>query len=470
MDRETEKKLKTVLDTAQFLRPLSVRLILNEMNEKMGQRSTEELKSWFSGMNTTVFQEVDFQFYRIMKSQASIVIPSLEQSRLLAHLSLGDASAIFLPLHSEQGYCGCFWGCFPSAGFDETAQRAFEGLRDWINEIITNSLRRDLSIQATANHYADFLVQLNIPAMIVIAPDPVSISNTLFETMPFKDKVLQLIRSGLAAGSDFSDLSELYHCDFHEISFPGGKTGKLFLFHPAHELPEPLTSIDTNEIEYIELMIRKVSGTLELLKDAGDLNLMQTNYRGVADTELARLSRIIQYKKKHLANFRNPREVIFETTEIGEIIKEVVYDIKPIARKKKLDLVYEIEKIEGVRSLRSQSGKIIGDPWLLTLAIYNLIDNAVRYSKPESKPVKVDLSYGVDTWILRVQDYGIGISPLDLEKITDGGGLVPAEQQNGPSLNGIQFVKYVAKLHKGTLSVESKLGKGSLFTFEAPYY
>jgi signal transduction histidine kinase len=37
-------------------------------------------------------------------------------------------------------------------------------------------------------------------------------------------------------------------------------------------------------------------------------------------------------------------------------------------------------------------------------------------------------------------------------------------------INGIQFVKYVARLHKGKLEIESKLGKGSTFTFEAPYY
>lgn len=463
MDKETEKKLKTVLDTAQFLQPISVRLILNE---KIGQRLAEVLKTWFSGRNTSVFQEVDYQFYRIMKSQSSIIIPSVEQSRLLSNLTVGDAAAIFLPLQSEYGYCGCFWGCFPTDHFSEQTQTFFENLRDWINEIIANGLQKDFSIQTIANHYADFLVQLNIPALIVTVPGQVSISNSLFESMQFKEKVLQLIRNGLA-DSNFTELFELYHCDFHEINFPDDKKGKLFLFHSQQEFPETVNAVDTNEIEYVELLIRKISGTLDLLNDAGELNLMQKNYRGVADTELDRLSRIVQYKKKHLLNFRNPREYIFETMEIGEIIKEVVYDIKPIARKKKLDLVYEIEKIEGSRS---QSGKIIGDPWLLTLAVYNLIDNAVRYSKPESKPVKVDLAYRVDTWVLRIQDDGIGISPLDLQKIRDDGGLEAQDQKIAATANGIQFVKYVAKLHKGTLSVDSKLGKGSVFTFEAPYY
>jgi signal transduction histidine kinase len=91
----------------------------------------------------------------------------------------------------------------------------------------------------------------------------------------------------------------------------------------------------------------------------------------------------------------------------------VIYDLKPIAKKKKLDILFEIDKIEGSRS---QKGKIIGDAWLLTMAVYNLVDNAIRYSKSESKPIKVDLKYQIDSWVLSVQDDGIGISPLDMQK------------------------------------------------------
>lgn len=462
MDRETEKKLKAVLDTAQLLSPISIRLILNE---KIGQLKTEELKTWFSGRNTDAFQETDYQFYRIMKSQSTIVIPSVEQSRLLSNLSVEKSAAIFCPIQSEYGYCGCFWGCFAESNFNDRIPVLFSNFCNWIVEIIANSLKEDFDIQAIASRYADFLEQLNTPALIVVNPDQISISNPLFESMHFKEKVLQIIRTGLSTGSNFKELFDLYHCNLQEISFPGGKTGKMFLF----QLKEKLTSetiLNANEMEYIELLIQKVSGTLNLLDTAGDLNLLQNNYKGIADTELKRLSTIIQYKKKHHTNFRNVHEGIFETVSISDIVKEVVYDLKPIAKKKKLDIIFEIEKIEGSRS---QAGKVIGDPWLLTLAGYNLIDNAVRYSKPESKPIKVDLMYRFDTWVLRVQDYGIGISPLDIQKISEDQS-DNSDEKISTAINGIQFIQYVAKLHKGQLEIESKLGKGSIFTLEAPYY
>lgn len=462
MEKETDKKLKAVLDTTQFLNPISMRLILNEMT---GQINKEEIKTWFIGKNNEAFLETDYQFYRIMKSQSTIVIPSVEQSRLLSNLEVEKSAAIFAPIRSEFGYCGCFWACFEEKDFNERTQILFGNFQDWITEIITNDLRDNFGIQIIASRYSDFLEQLNTPALIVIQPDKISISNPLFEAMHFKEKVIQMIRSGLSTDSGFDDLFDLYHCELREIKFPGGKTGKLFLFHPKEDTTSQIV-FNTNELEYIEMLIQKVNGTLDLLNTAGELNLVQTNYRGMAEMELRRLSTVVRYKKKHFSHFRNSQEGIFETILIGDIVKEVIYDLKPIAKKKKLDILFEIDKIEGSRS---QKGKIIGDAWLLTMAVYNLVDNAIRYSKSESKPIKVDLKYQIDSWVLSVQDDGIGISPLDMQKISEEP-ISFMEGSESTIINGIQFVKYVARLHKGKLQIESKLGKGSTFTFEAPYY
>jgi len=462
VQKETDKKLKAALDTTQFLNPISIRLILNE---KTGQINEEEIKTWFFGKNNEAFLETDYQFYRIMKSQSTIIIPSVEQSRLLSNLSVENSAAIFSPIRSEFGYCGCFWACFAEKDFNERTQILFGNFRDWITEIITNDLKNDFGIQIIASRYSDFLEQLNTPAFIVIQPDQISISNPLFEAMHFKEKVIQMIRSGLSSDSDFQDLFDLYHCELHEIKFPGGKTGKLFLFQPKEETVSQVV-FNTNELDYIEMLIQKVNGTLDLLNTAGELNLLQTNYRGMAEVELRRLATVVRYKKKHINHFKNSHEGIFETILIGDIVKEVIYDLKPIAKKKKLDILFEIDKIEGSRS---QTGKIIGDAWLLTMAVYNLVDNAIRYSKIESKPIKIDLKYEIDSWILSVQDDGIGISPLDIQKIFDEA-VSTMEGSESTIINGIQFVRYVAKLHKGRLDIESKLGKGSTFTFEAPYY
>ncbi|HQL67198.1 MAG TPA: Mur ligase domain-containing protein [Caldisericia bacterium] len=165
-------------------------------------------------------------------------------------------------------------------------------------------------------------------------------------------------------------------------------------------------------------------------------------------------------------NFLNSREGSFEIINIGDLVKDVVFDLISVAKKKNLDINFDSEK---VNNSQTQSGKVIGDPWLLSLSIFNLLSNAIRYSKPDSKSIQVDLTYQVDSWILRIQDFGIGISPLDVEKIlSDTPDRSPA--QDTQAVHGLDFVKYVVKLHRGRFNLESKLGKGSTFTLDIPYY
>ncbi len=405
MDRSLEKKIRTVLDTVQILNPLTTRLILNE---NAGQVQNESLKTFFRGMNTTSLQETDFQFYRIMKNQKRIIIPSLTQSHLLSGLELKDASALFFPILTEYGYYGCFWACFSENDYSDQLCEAFANFTDWLTEILWNSQRNDFSVEAIAERYADFLDQLKTPALIVIYPDQVSISNPSFEAMNEKEQVLQAIRKGIHSDATFMDLINSYHCAIREIGFPGDKTGKIFQFHSDQQF-EPTVSFNANEFEYFSLMIQKINGNLDLLETAGDLTLIQYNHKQKADTQLARLKTLIQYGKKHYRNFQNSREGAFEIVSVGDLIKEVVFDLKTVAKKRNLDILFDIEKFDGSQT---QSGKVIGDAWLLTLMAFNLIENAIRYSKPDSKPVKVSLAYQIDNWKLTVDDSGIGISPL----------------------------------------------------------
>ena len=462
MDQQTEKKLRTILETAQILNPISVRLILNQ---NAGQLENEDLKTLFKGTNSTSLQEIDLQFYRIMKNQSQIIIPSLDQSRLLAGLEIENASVIFLPVNTEIGYCGCFWGCFPEDKTDEQLINAFTNFNTWVTETLNTVQKTDFGVEAIAQRYADFLDQQKTPALIVIYPDQVSISNPSFEAMSAKENVLQLIRKYISTDHSFIDLVDLYHCAIRDVNFPGGKTGKIFQFNAAEEKASPV-SFDANELDYFALMVDKALGNLSLLETAGNMTLIQYNYKEKVDAQLTRLSTLIQFGKKHYKNFLNTREGAFEIVNIADLIKEVVFDLKTVARKKNLDIIYNIERVDGSQT---QSGNTIGDAWLLSLSIFNLLENAIRYSKPDSKPIRVDLNFAVDTWRLTVEDFGIGISPLDVEKLR-GEGSEKSPAQDTQTVHGLDFVKYVVKLHRGTLDLESHLGKGSVFTLDIPYY
>ena len=462
MDQSVEKKLWTILETVQDLNPITVRLILNR---NAGQIENEEWLTLFKGTNSTSLQEIDLKIYKIMKNQSQIVIPSVNQSGLLSTLEIENASAIIMPVKTEYGYCGCFWGCFAESKTDDRLVEVFENFNDWISETINAVQKTDFGVEAIAQRYADFLDQQKTPAIIVIYPDQVSISNPSFESLSSKENILQLIRKNIAPEHSFMELVNLYHCAIRDVSFPGGKTGKIFQFLSDNSQNHPI-SFDTNELDYFELMVNKAIGNLSLLENAGNMNLIQYNYKEKVEAQLRRLFVLIQDGKKHYLNFHNSREGAFAVINIAELVKEVVFDLKTVAKKKNLDIVFNIDREE---KSQTQNGKVIGDAWLLSLTVFNLLENAIRYSKPDSKPIRVDLNFGLDSWVLVVQDFGIGISPLDVEKLlNENNEKSPSEDTQ--AVHGLDFVKYAIKLHKGTFGLESRLGKGTEFKLDVPYY
>ncbi len=145
-----------------------------------------------------------------------------------------------------------------------------------------------------------------------------------------------------------------------------------------------------------------------------------------------------------------------------EIAREVIYDLAAAARNKRVEI--ELNTDSGNKG--SSAGNAVGDPWLLTLAIYDLLDNAIRFSPMNGKPINIGIEYGENEWTLRVEDSGAGISPLDLERMQE---LNYAEAAVS-GLHGIALVKYAAKVHNGKLSIDSRLGRGSIFTLTIPYF
>jgi two-component system sensor histidine kinase SenX3 len=112
---------------------------------------------------------------------------------------------------------------------------------------------------------------------------------------------------------------------------------------------------------------------------------------------------------------------------------------------------------------------VLGDRRQLVSAVYNLLDNAVKYSDPGSS---VHVRARTDgRWVdLSVEDHGIGIPRRDLARVFERFYRVdPARsRETGGTGLGLAIVRHVVSNHAGEVRVDSQEGAGSTFTLRLP--
>jgi signal transduction histidine kinase len=158
------------------------------------------------------------------------------------------------------------------------------------------------------------------------------------------------------------------------------------------------------------------------------------------------------------------RRIARQRVDLADIVKECVELARTRFHLASEALVYEQLAAEG-RSI------VIGDPDELKAAVWNLIDNAIKYSSGEVR-VRVVLEEKSDDRIaVRVADTGVGISPAELKRIFRRFYRIPASvamRAKGSGL-GLFIVRSVAKKHGGRAFAESAgQGHGSTFTLLLP--
>ena len=170
---------------------------------------------------------------------------------------------------------------------------------------------------------------------------------------------------------------------------------------------------------------------------------------------------------------------------VEKVLQMSMFDRKKaIFKKKKLDLNEMVENIANSFSLRVEhtGGKIYTDieavdssiyvdEMHFTNAIFNLMDNAVKYRKQDS-PLDIYLKTWNDSeyLYLSICDTGIGIKKENLKKVFEKFYRVHTgnvHDVKGFGL-GLAYVKKIVDLHKGEIHVESEYNKGTIFTIKLP--
>jgi len=145
---------------------------------------------------------------------------------------------------------------------------------------------------------------------------------------------------------------------------------------------------------------------------------------------------------------------------LAPLFAEAVLSVGPAAESKGIKL-----RVDCPEDLRA---KVHGP--LVTQALVNLLDNAVKYSPKKKSPVRASAFVKDGMVALEVRDKGVGISAEHMGRIFERFYRVDRarSRESGGTGLGLSIVRHIALLHKGAAEVESHLGEGSVFRILLP--
>jgi two-component system sensor histidine kinase SenX3 len=148
-----------------------------------------------------------------------------------------------------------------------------------------------------------------------------------------------------------------------------------------------------------------------------------------------------------------------QSLSVSDIIKEALDQCRTTAESRKIILSYD----------QTQDANILGDRDQLTMALHNLIENAINYSPIDTK-VSVSTSLVDQIITISVTDQGIGIPEAETERIFERFYRVdPARsRETGGTGLGLSIVKHIVTKHGGEISVWSAENVGSTFSIRLP--
>jgi two-component system sensor histidine kinase TctE len=215
-----------------------------------------------------------------------------------------------------------------------------------------------------------------------------------------------------------------------------------FLANAAHELRTPLAGLQM----HLELLLRRdqpaeVRGELERLHGA-------TVRAGHMTSQLLALA-----KAESAADRERPLEPI----DLYSVADAAARHWVPVAIARKIDLGFALQHVT-----------VLGDAFLLTELLNNLVNNALRYTQPEGA-VTVNCGEQGGSPFLTVEDSGPGIPPGERTNVLERFYRIAGTQSEGSGL-GLAIVKEVADRHGATIRIETpETGRGTrvVVTFPA---
>ena len=215
-----------------------------------------------------------------------------------------------------------------------------------------------------------------------------------------------------------------------------------FSANVSHELKTPLQSV----LGYSEIMLNG------LVKPEDQKRFLQKIYDEAKNLlqlidDIIRLSKLDEQQKNYTEHFN-----------LREVIANVMLRLQNKADQNNITLKFE----SSVNSM-----PVIGSKAMLEEVFSNLIDNAIKYNC-EGGSVIVSLEETPKKWVISISDTGIGIEQDEQERIFERFYRVDKSRHCEGTGLGLSIVKHGVMIHRGSISVRSVLGSGTVIVIKLP--
>ncbi len=480
---EVEDAMKPVLEAMLSTGASCARVVLKP--GVMIQDDREEAPEYFqAGPSARKYAHLDEQVMGQAQARDYIAIPGLALARdFPLNLSMPNPAALLaVPLRYENRYYGALW-----AAYEQT--RSFSQAD--IRFAQTLAGQAALAISNTSLYQNVVSGRRQLEAILNSTPDPVLVTdhhNRLLLANQAANHALGLDGAGsagqpterviqqrvlfdlLQASTQQQQSAEIvlkdkrtYLATASTVKVDGRPVGRVCILRDVTHFKE----LDTMKSQFVATVSHDLRSPLTLMRGyatmlpmVGEMNEQQQSYARKIISGVENMTRLVN-NLLDLGRIEVGVGLELESVAVLDILERVTGSLQQQAAQKEIELSLQLP--------RDMPHAVEADAALLHQAIYNLVENALKYTPPGGRVILRTVS-GPETITFEVSDTGIGIPAEDLPRLFEKfyrGSQREARAQHGSGL-GLAIVHSIAGQHGGRVWVDSEPGKGSTFHLEIP--
>jgi len=435
-----------------------------------------------AGKNPTLYAHLDDQMLALAREQEKpIVLANVPRAHVLqldANLPQ-PASLLAVALRHKKRYYGVLW-----VGYEAPHQFSEE------EERFLSTLASQAAL-AAANAHLFLSVEVGrrqLEAILNSTPDPVLVTdpkdNLILANMAAEQALnVQLGKSQpMQQVIQQKELLDLLHATEErksaEVNLPDGRTylatassvlaegrpvGRVCIMRDVTHFKQ----LDTLKSEFVSTVSHDLRSPLTLMRGyatmldmVGELNEQQQSYVHKIISGVENMARLVN-NLLDLGRIELGVDLQVEPVLVLDVLERIINALQPQATQKEIELSLELPK--------DLPPHIQADPALFHQAVYNLVENAIKYT-PQGGQVTLRVRATRTDLLIEVQDTGIGISAEDMTRLFERfyrGKSRAARAQHGTGL-GLAIVRSIAERHGGRVWADSIEGKGSTFHLQVP--